>query len=225
MTTTYTSDKLAEIVRKHGLWLRSEAGGERANLSDAYLSDADLRGADLSDADLSGANLRGTDLRGACLRGANLSRAYLSDADLSGANLIGANLSRACLRGTDLSDAYLSRANLSRAYLSDADLRVPKIEHLDARILAAVEASGGDEHLKMDFWHTCETTHCRAGWAINLAGAEGKALEAAVGSCAAGALIYAASRPNMLVPDFFASNDDALASLRSDAAANSEAAS
>ena len=68
---------LKEILRKHLMWLRSENGGERAdlcgaNLSDANLCDADLRGADLSDANLRDADLSDADLRGADLRGANL---------------------------------------------------------------------------------------------------------------------------------------------------------
>jgi hypothetical protein len=44
--------KLAEIIRKHGMWLRGEGGGERAVLRDADLSGADLRRANLSCADL-----------------------------------------------------------------------------------------------------------------------------------------------------------------------------
>ena len=72
-----TSDELHEIIRKHGLWLNVEYGGEQANLSRAILSGADLSWADL---------------RGADLSGANLSRANLSGANLSGANLRGANL-------------------------------------------------------------------------------------------------------------------------------------
>ena len=47
-----SAEKLQEIIKSHGRWLRNEEGGERANLS----------GADLSDADLSGAYLRGADL-------------------------------------------------------------------------------------------------------------------------------------------------------------------
>jgi len=30
---TFTEEKLTEIIRKHGMWLRHEDGGERANLS------------------------------------------------------------------------------------------------------------------------------------------------------------------------------------------------
>ena len=102
-----SAEKLQEIIKSHGRWLRNEEGGERANLRDAYLS-----GANLSDAYLSGANLRD----------ANLSDANLSDANLSGANLSGANLSGANLSGANLSGANLSGANLRGANLSGADL-------------------------------------------------------------------------------------------------------
>ena len=127
-----SAEKLQEIIKSHGRWLRNEEGGERANLSDADLSDADLRGAYLSDANLRGANLRDANLRdanlsGADLRGANLSGADLGDADLSdaylrGANLRGADLSDANLRGANLRDANLRDANLSGADLRGADL-------------------------------------------------------------------------------------------------------
>ena len=52
-----SAEKLQEIIKSHGRWLRNEEGGERANLRDAYLSGANLRGADLRDANLSGADL------------------------------------------------------------------------------------------------------------------------------------------------------------------------
>ena len=61
---------LKEILRKHLMWMRSENGGERANLCDANLRGADLRGANLRDAGLCDANLRDADLRDADLRGA-----------------------------------------------------------------------------------------------------------------------------------------------------------
>ncbi|MCW5695827.1 MAG: pentapeptide repeat-containing protein [Bauldia sp.] len=188
---------------------------------------ADLSGADLRGADLSGANLRGAYLSDADLRGANLSGADLSGADLSGANLSGADLSGANLSGANLSDAYLSDADLRGANLSGANLSganlcgAPVVPNIDAAILAAVETPGND--LYMGLWHSCETTHCRAGWAIHLAGEAGYALEAKVGPAAAGALIYHASTPDAPIPDFYASNDAALADLRARAAAAAEA--
>ena len=71
---------IKEILAKHQKWLNGEAGGERADLSEA-----NLRGANLSRANLRGANLSGADLRGADLHGADLRGANLSGADLRGA--------------------------------------------------------------------------------------------------------------------------------------------
>jgi len=161
-------------------------------------------------ADLWGANLRGADLRDANLEGANLRGADLRDANLEGANLRGAILWGAILR-----DANLEGANLRGANLRGADLRgvgdIPTIRHLDAAIVAAL--AGDDQRLDMTDWHTCETTHCRAGWAIHLAGEAGYALERQLGPDTAAALIYAASRPDQPVPDFYVSTDSALADL------------
>ena len=132
--------------------------------------------------------------------------AYLRGAYLRGADLRGANLRGAYLRG-----ANLSGANLSDAYLPLA----PVVENIDAKILAAIESGGT---LKMDEWHHCKTTHCRAGWAITLAGEAGKVLEDQVGPAIAGTLIYAASRPTMPIPNFYADNEAAMDSIRNDAA-------
>ena len=124
-------------------------------------------------------------------------------------------------RRADLTDADLTRADLTRANLTGADLTganlptIVKVENIDARILAAVESGGT---LKMDSWHTCETTHCRAGWAITLAGDGGRVLEDIYGSAVAGALIYAASRPSKPIPNFYQNTASAMASIRADAA-------
>jgi len=59
----------------------------------------------------------------------------------------------------------------------------------------------------MGKWHTCETTHCRAGWAVTLH-PQGRELEAKYGTSAAAALIYNACTG--FVPDFFASNRAAM---------------
>ena len=59
---TFTKDELAEILRKHKLWLVNKEGGERA----------DLRYSNLSYSNLSGSDLRYSDLRGSDLRYSNL---------------------------------------------------------------------------------------------------------------------------------------------------------
>ena len=126
-----------------------------------------------------------------------------------------AYLSGSNLSGADLSGTYLAGANLSDAIgLPSA----PVVPHIDNAILAAIEAGGT---LDMADWHAndnpCGTTHCRAGWAVHLAGEAGYKLEQQLGPNAAGALIYAASRPGQPVPDFYAPNKAAMASIRSDA--------
>jgi len=159
-----------------------------------------LRGANLRGADLQGANLRGADLRGADLRDADL-----WDADLRGANLRGADLRGANLRGADLWDANLRDADLRGIFLFEI---APKVEKLHQYVAAAV-AKGG---LEMKSWHKCSTTHCRGGWAITLAGDAGRILEAFTSSDTAARLIYLKSTGS--VPDFYASNEEALADIQ-----------
>jgi uncharacterized protein YjbI with pentapeptide repeats len=157
------------------------------------LSCADLSGADLSDANLSDANLSCADLSGADMRGANL-----SGADLSGADMRGANLSGADMRG----------ANLIGANLRECPVKIPDIHK------AVYEAASQPNALDMGTWH-CGTSHCRAGWVVTLAGEGGKALEYAMGTPAAATAIYLASDPNLeKVPNFYATNDEAMADMK-----------
>ncbi len=183
----------------------------KLTLSGADLRNADLRGADLSSADLRSADLRGADLRGAALRGADL-----SGADLSGAVLRGADLRNAVLRGADLRGADLSGADLRNAVLRGADLRgagtIPVIVNIHQAVYAAASAENG---LNMSTWHTCDTTHCRAGWVVTLAGAAGSAMEFCLGTAVAAALIYQASDPALeRVPDFYCDDARALNDMK-----------
>jgi len=159
-----------------------------------------------NDADLCGAHLRYANLRGA-----DLSGVYLRDVDLRGANLRGTDLSGANLRGADLSGA-----NLSGVYLRGADLsgapECLKIKNIHQTILQATEKEGA---LCMSDWHTCKTTHCRAGWVVQLAGDAGKVLEFSIGTPAAASFIYMISDPKLeKIPDFYASNDEAMEDIK-----------
>ncbi len=68
----------------------------------------------------------------------------------------------------------------------------------------------------MGDWHTCEKTHCRAGWTVTLAGMPGKELERRFGTCLAAMMIYDASDPNYKINPcrFFDDNDEALLDMR-----------
>ena len=134
--------------------------------------------------------------------------ANLSGAVLSGAYLSGADLSDAYLRGAILRGAYLSGAVLSGAVLSDA----PIIPNIHQQVYAAASQPGA---FNMRDWHTCDTTHCRAGWVVALAGEEGKALEDRIGTPAAASLIYLASDPDLgKFPSFYCDDATALADMK-----------
>ena len=204
---------IQKILTDHAKWLANPTTGRRANLDDAILVRANLDCANLDYANLAGASLvraslAHANLAYANLYHANLAHANLAHASLAHANLYHANLAHANLEGAILDGVIFTGASLNRATLPDG---VPVIGDIDAAILAAIgeDASG----LDMKDWH-CGTTHCRAGWPVKLAGEAGAKLERRFGTGAAGALIYAASRPGMPVPNFFASNADALADLR-----------
>ena len=222
--------ELNEVMRLHRLWLRGSPGGVQAELSCADLCKADLTGANLRGVDLRGADLswtkmnqvdfRGADLREADLSGADLSEADLREADLSEVKLTGANLCAASFCGANLRGADFDGADLKDAGLSEVDLSgatglptVPSVEGLVSKIRSLVDAN--PDALEMDDVHTCATTHCLAGWAVTLAGAEGAALEKKLGWNAAGGLIFHASCG--VVPDFYSTNEAAIEWLNKNA--------
>jgi hypothetical protein len=200
------------LPRQLGYAVR-QAISARADLAGADLARADLARADLAGADLAGADLARADLAGADLAGANLAGADLAGADLAGARNVPET------NGSEATEPYeravtdeqrAARQAKRAAKFRERNPDVPVIEQLDAKILAAVESGAGK--LDMSRWHSCQTTHCRAGWAITLAGDAGKALEEKYGPHHAGRMLYIASTGR--VPHFFADNEGALADLR-----------
>ena len=113
-----------------------------------------------------------------------------------------------------MDDATLGRvlASMDGATLARVDVPVPVVADLDARMLAAAESG----NLDMGKWH-CGTTHCRAGWAVVFGGDDGARLEQVIGTEMAGRLIYEAST-GRIAPNFYASNDAAIADIRACAA-------
>lgn len=80
---------------------------------------------------------------------------------------------------------------------------------------AVYEAASKPNALKMNDWHTCETTHCRAGWVVTLA-ERGKKLEEQTSTLHAAMMIYHASNPGIPVSPtrFFGSNEEALKDMK-----------
>lgn len=124
------------------------------------------------------------------------------------ANLTGANLTGAKLTGAYLTDAYLARANLTGA--KGLDLPPPDVAEARIRQIAEI-VTAKPEALNMRNWHTCETTHCIAGWAVHLAGEWGARLERERGSAMAGLTLLGPEA----AAHFYDTDADAMAWLRS----------
>lgn len=94
-----------------------------------------------------------------------------------------------------------------------AETAVPVIENIHTQVY---EACRKPEALYMGDWHTCETTHCRAGWVVTLAGEAGAALEEETSTDFAAMQIYRASDPENPVSQrrFYDSADKALADMK-----------
>ena len=190
----------------------------------------------LDGADLHGVYLYKMTAPGIRLRHADLGHSRIGQCDFSDSDFTGADFFQARILNSTFADSQMSHTNLSHASLALSDFRsvdflganfqrtifdsgdftgarfpegAPKVENLDSKILAAIEAGGT---LDMGVWHTSDTTHCRAGWAVKLAGGPGKLIEGWFGPCAAGTLIYHASTGR--VPNFFANDTDTLADIR-----------
>jgi len=91
-------------------------------------------------------------------------------------------------------------------------LTIPKIENIHQEILKAVSVPNS---LDMSDWHTCDTTHCRAGWVTFLAEKEGKELENKTSTAFAAFQIYKASSDiKVNHSQFYISNESAMKDIK-----------
>jgi len=90
---------------------------------------------------------------------------------------------------------------------------VPVIPKIHQAVYAA--AASAPAALDMKTWHTCENTHCWAGWVVTLAGDDGKKLERFFDTPLAAMKILDASSPLRVSPvRFFETNDEALRHMK-----------
>ena len=66
----------------------------------------------------------------------------------------------------------------------------------------------------MSDWHKCETTHCRAGWIVTLAGDAGRKLENETSTCFAAMMIYEASGYKISPVRFYDGNEESMADIK-----------
>ena len=118
------------------------------------------------------------------------------------ARLVDAYMEGADLEGADLEDTDLEGANLEGANL-DYEIQEGLLERIAEIVLE------DNEKLNMRNWHTCETTHCIAGWACHL-NDKARELEKTHGTQIAGLLTLGQEAHSM----FFKSKDDVLIWLK-----------
>lgn len=125
-------------------------------------------------------------------------------------NCVGCVLCTNCTNCTNCH--FCSHCNHGSNLIEDEDKPpIPKIENIDAAVFAACSNPGA---LDMDNWHTCDTTHCRAGWVVHLAGKAGYELERELGTKWAAELIYRESGSPINTEKFYASNESAMEDMR-----------
>lgn len=92
------------------------------------------------------------------------------------------------------------------------DLKIPIIKNIHQEVY---KAASKPDALNLEKWHTCDTTHCRGGWVVFLAGEEGKELEEKTSTLFAAVQIYKASS-DIHVPlnMFFESYDNSLKDIK-----------
>ena len=88
---------------------------------------------------------------------------------------------------------------------------IPKIENIHQAIYEVVSKPNA---LDMGDWHTCNTTHCRAGWVVHLCGEDGYELERYYGIVLAAQLIYRESGYQINPCRFFDNNEDAMTDMK-----------
>lgn len=88
---------------------------------------------------------------------------------------------------------------------------VPIIADIHQKVFHAASEPGA---LDMGQWHTCETTHCRAGWVVHLAGDAGYGLESQTSTLFAAQQIYKASGYRISPNRFFDTNDASMADMQ-----------
>ena len=106
----------------------------------------------------------------------------------------------------------LGCSDCSRLVNQTIDVWSASVPNLNQRVYEAVQ---GDGALNTSSWHSCETTHCWAGWIVTLAGQAGKALERQTSTEFAAMKIYHNSTGERISPVYFYfGNVEAMAKIK-----------
>jgi len=91
------------------------------------------------------------------------------------------------------------------------EMAIPVIPNIHK---AVYEAASQPNAFDMSSFHACETTHCRAGWVVHLAGKAGYDLERRTSAEFAAMQIYKASGYLISPVRFYETNEQAMADMK-----------
>ena len=109
-----SQEELAEIHRRHVMFLTGKPGGARAVIKDKDFSELNFNGARFEQADFTGCVFRKSNMKKA-----NFKSATLFGCDFSHCDMQGSDFSKADLRGADIQFSNLSHADFSKADLRE----------------------------------------------------------------------------------------------------------
>lgn len=116
-----TQQELAEIHKKHTMFLTGKPGGARAVIKDKDFSELNFEGARFEQADFTGCVFSNSNLKKA-----NFKSATLFGCDFSNCEMQESNFSKADLRGADIQYSNLSDADFTKADLREGTSTVKR---------------------------------------------------------------------------------------------------
>lgn len=137
---------------------------------------------------------------------ANLNHSSFLNCTINGGNFVEAELSDVIVKGSDLLGPESAQSLINKGITTFP----PSVDFIHQKVLHNAKIGG----LDMGDFHTCDTTHCIAGWAIHLAGDKGYYAEQKLDPENAGAMIYLASdRQLEKIPNFYTDDESAMREL------------
>lgn len=122
----------------------------------------------------------------------------------------------ACMDSRDCESCWDCKTLTNCSYYFNAcsidPSEIPIIEDIHRKLYEAISSEGCK--LGVHSWHTCDTTHCWAGWIVHLAGEKGYELEKKTNTPFAAHLIYKASGYEIPMDRFYDNNETVMQDIK-----------
>jgi hypothetical protein len=219
MITASMDHEIQAQFNAHAEWLKDNMQGQRLYLVDENFASQDLSGKDFSYAtfincNFSKANLIEANFSFTCIKDCNFHNAVLCKSSFDHSDIWSSSFVFASLKDStfkystiyhsnfktsdctncNFKNAHLHSINFKQTTLKNSNFEnitgIKIVSDTQQRLIAvAKDALASKDTLQMDLWHTCNTTHCIAGWAIHHAGEIGYCMENEIGAPIAGLIL------------------------------------